>query len=224
MNGLQRSRMFRFPLGVLLGGALLWQAAPAPAAEDFTDIFNGKDLSGWVVDGGKTYKEGNEEKPVWSVADGLIVSTGSKFGFLRYDKELKDFRVHVEYRMSKGCNSGIGIRTVKFTGPANTRPSYAAYEIQVLDDAGRQPNKGSSGSLYRYVAPKVNASKPAGEWNTIDIECRGPKIHVTLNGQVIQDIDQTTIAELKNKPLAGYFCLQSHTKRIEFRNVRLKEL
>jgi len=224
MNCWQPACAFRFLFGAMLGGVLLWQAASAHAAEGSTDIFNGKDLSGWVVDGGKTYKEGNEEKPVWSVADGMIVCTGSKFGFLRYDKELKDFSVHVEYRMSKGCNSGIGIRTVKFTGPAKTRPSYASYEIQVLDDAGKQPGKGTSGSLYRYVAPKVNATKPAGEWNTIDIECRGPKIHVTLNGQVIQDVDQSTIAEIKSKPLAGYFCLQSHTKRIEFRNVRLKEL
>ena len=73
-------------------------------------------------------------------------------------------------------------------------------------------------------APKVNATRPAGEWNSIDIECRGPKIHIVLNGQVIQDIDQSTIDEIKDKPLSGYFCLQSHTKQIEFRKVQLKEL
>ena len=41
---------------------------------------------------------------------------------------------------------------------------------------------------------------------------------------MIQDIDQTTIDEIKDKPLSGYFCLQSHTKKIEFRKVQLKEL
>ena len=198
----------------------------ASVAEDgFVDIFNGKDLHGWVVEGGKTSLEGDHEVPVWSVKDGMLVATGAKYGFLRYDEKiLKDFVVHVEYRLSKGCNSGFGIRTVKYTGKAATRPSFAGYEVQVLADAGRKPTIHSSGSLYRYVAPKVNATRPAGEWNSIDIECRGPKIHVVLNGQVIQDVDQTTIDEIKDKPLSGYFCLQSHTKKIEFRKVQLKKL
>ncbi len=137
---------------------------------------------------------------------------------------LKDFVVHVEYRLSKGCNSGFGIRTVKYNGKAATRPSFAGHEIQVLADSGKKPTPHSSGSLYRYVAPKVNATRPAGEWNSIDIECRGTKIHIVLNGQVIQDVDQTTIDEIKDKPLSGYFCLQSHTRKIEFRKVQLKEL
>jgi hypothetical protein len=197
---------------------------PAAADDGATEIFNGKDLSGWVVDGGKTYQDKDGQKPVWSVQDGLIVCAGAKFGFLRYDKVLTDFAVHVEYRMSKGCNSGIGIRTVKFTGPARTRPSYASYEIQVLDDAGKAPGKGSSGSLYRHLAPKVNATRPAGQWNVMDIECRGPHLRITLNGQLLHDLDQTTVEGTKDKPLSGYFCLQSHSRRIEFRNVRLKEL
>jgi hypothetical protein len=58
----------------------------------------------------------------------------------------------------------------------------------------------------------------------MEIECRGPKIRITLNGQTIQDVDQSTIAEIKNKPLSGYLCLQNHGKLIEFRNVRVKGL
>lgn len=130
----------------------------------------------------------------------------------------------VEFRMSPRANSGIGIRSGKFTGPAKTRPSYAAYEVQLLDDAGKPATTGSTGSLYRYVAPKLNASKPAGQWNLIGIECRGPRIRVTLNGQTVQDLDQTTVAEIKDKPLSGYIMLQSHTRPVEFRNPRLKVL
>lgn len=212
-----------FPPAVSLAVLLFWPAAAA-AADEWTEMFNGKDLSGWVVEGSKDYKDGDQQKPVWTVQDSLIASAGKGFGFLRYDKEYQDFAFHVEYRMSKGCNSGIGIRTVKFTGPAKTRPSYAAYEIQILDDAGKPPSKDSSGSLYRYVAARVNATKPAPEWNVMEIECRGPKIRITLNGQTIQDVDQSTIAEIKNKPLSGYLCLQNHGKLIEFRNVRVKGL
>jgi hypothetical protein len=126
--------------------------------------------------------------------------------------------------MSKKCNSGFGIRTVKYTGKTATRPSRAAYEVQVLADAGKKPDIHSSGSLYLHIAPKVNSSLPAGEWNMIDIECRGPKIHIVLNGKVIQDVDQSAIDEIKDKPLSGYFSLQSHSNMIEFRKVQIKEI
>jgi hypothetical protein len=76
-------------------------------------------------------------------------------------------------------------------------------------------------SLYRYVPPKKNASKAAGEWNAVVIECRGPKIRVTLNGEVVQDVDQSTIAAIRDKPLSGYFSLQCHGSPVEFRNLQL---
>ena len=200
-------------------------AAPLPAAEEgFAELFNGKDLSGWVVEGQKDFQDKDEKRPVWSVEDGMIVCAGKGYGFLRYDKPLSDFVLHVEYRMSKGCNSGLGIRGVKYTGKSATRPSYAGYEIQILDDGGKTPGKGSGGSLYRHVAPKTNAHKPASQWNTIEIECRGPKIRITLNDQVIQDVDQSTVDEIENQPLSGYISLQNHGRRIEFRSVRVKEL
>jgi hypothetical protein len=208
----------------MLDGVVLCQAPPEAGGGGFVAIFNGKDLTGWVVDGRKSYEEDGEEKPVWAVEEGMIVCRGRGGGFLRYDRKLKDFIVRLEYRMSKRCNSGLGIRGVVYTGEDSTRPSRAGYEIQISDDAGRDPGKRSSGSLYRYVAPKVNASKPADEWNAIEVECRGPRIRVTLNEQVIHDLDQTTIEEIKDKPLAGYFSVQNHGKLIDFRNIKLKEL
>ena len=204
---------------------LFFYGAMAGAADDgFVEIFDGKSLEGWVVEGTKDLQADGKKAPVWSVDDGMIHCAGKGFGFLRYDKPLKDFVLRLEYKVNKGGNSGIGIRTVAFAGKADTRPSKAGYEIQVLDDAGKSPSKSSSGSLYRYVAPAVNATKPSPEWNTIEIECRGPKIRITLNGQVLHDIDQTTVAEIKNKPLEGYICVQNHGSKAWFRNVKLKEV
>ena len=126
--------------------------------------------------------------------------------------------------MAPKCNSGIGIRTVPYDPSRDeaTRPSFYSYEIQLLDDAGKKPNKHSSGSLYRYVAPKVNAVKPAPEWNVVEVECVGPRIKVTINDQEVIDVDQTSIAEIRNKPLKGYVCLQNHHGVIDFRNVRIE--
>jgi len=193
-------------------------------ADGFAPIFNGQDLSGWVVDGRQTRTENGQEVPVWTVREGVIHCAGRGGGFLRYDKELSDFVMRLEFCMSKGCNSGIGIRGVVFTGSRKTRPSFAGYEMQIVDDAGRDPHKHSSGSLYRYVAPMKNATLPAGEWNQLEIECRGPTIRITLNDQLIHDFDQTTLEETKDKPLSGYLSLQDHGRVIDYRNVRLKEL
>jgi hypothetical protein len=218
-------------------GLLCVALLAAAQADESRNLFNGKDLDGWVVEGPKEFKDGDETKPIWVARDGLItcqVNNRKSFGFLRYDKQqFADFALHVEYRMSprpdakaSPCNSGIGIRTIPFD-PAKstaTRPSYAAYEVQLLDDAGAKPNEHGTASLYRYVAPKVNAAKPAPEWNAIDIECVGPNIKITLNGQVVLEADQSKIDKLKDKPLKGYVCLQNHGGKIDFKNIRIREI
>ncbi len=200
----------------------------ADSSGDSIQLFNGKDLSGWVVEGPKEYKDKDGQAlPMWTVQDGIITCAGRAFGFLRYEKQqFADFVMHVEYRMAHDGNSGIGIRTIAFD-PARsmeTRPSRACYEIQLLDDAGKPPTKHSSGSLYRYIAPRVNAVKPSPEWNEVEVECRGPRILVRINGQTVLDADQSEHDMLKQKPLKGYVCLQSHSHKVEFRNVWLREI
>jgi hypothetical protein len=189
-------------------------------------LFNGKDLDGWAQEGAKDYKEGDQLKPVWSVKDGNLFCDGKGFGFLRYAKqEFADFQFHVEYRMTVKCNSGIGIRTVVFDPKRSkdTRPSFACYEIQLMDDAGKPPTKYGTGSLYRYVAPRTNPVKSAGQWNVMDIDCRGPRLRISLNGEEIIDVDQSTIEQIKNNRLHGYVCLQNHGGKIEFRNLWVRE-
>jgi hypothetical protein len=196
---------------------------------EWVELFNGKDLSGWVVDGPKEYKDkadGNKSKPLWLVEDKMIRTAGTAFGFLRYDRKFTDFLFHAEYRMVKDANSGIGIRTRVFDAKQSTatRPSMFSYEVQLLDDSDKQPDKHCTGSLYRYVAPKLLANKPAPEWNVVEIECIGPKIRTSFNGTEVLNVDQSTIEEIKNKPLSGYVCLQSHSKQVEFRKVKIKEI
>jgi hypothetical protein len=200
------------------------------AAGDWIEMFNGKDLTGWIVDGPTEYKDkadGNKTKPLWSVQDKMIRTSGAGFGFLRYDRTFSDFVFRAEYRMAKekDVNSGIGIRTGVFDAKKSTetRPSYFSYEVQLLDDSDKKPDEHCTGSLYRYVAPSKLANKPAPEWNALEIECVGPKIRVSFNGTEVLNVDQSTIEKIKNKPLSGYVCLQSHSKQVEFRNLKIKE-
>jgi hypothetical protein len=213
---------------------LLWAVAPlvvAPiAATGDADkkivLFNGKNLDGWIAEGAKDYKDGDKLKEVWSVKDGLLDCDGKGFGFLRYAKqEFADFHFHLEYRLAEKCNSGVGIRTVPFDPKRSkdSRPSYACYEIQLIDD-GKPPSKTSTGSLYRYVAPSSAPQKKAGEWNTLDIECVGPKIKVQINGEKIIDFDQSTDDKLKKNPTKGYVCVQNHGGKVAFRNLWVREI
>jgi len=194
---------------------------------DWIEMFNGKDLAGWVAEGVVEFQDKDDRiKPVWSVQNGLLRCDGKGFGFLRFETEVDDFTFHVEFRLGKDCNSGIGIRHLKYdlSKSTATRPSYSGYEIQLLDDSEKEASKNSTASLYRYVAPTANTVKPAGEWNSINIECIGPKIRVTLNGKLVQDVDQSQIEEIRNKPLKGFVSVQNHGKQIEFKNLKLKKI
>lgn len=227
------SRSLAFSLLFLLSFLNLWGFA----ADESIQLFNGKNLDGWVAEGVTEFDDKGKMSPVWGANDGLIsckVNNRKSFGFLRYDKkQFSDFIFSLEYRLSEKempkqsvCNSGIGIRTVPFDTKQShfTRPSIAGYEIQLLDDSSKKPDKHSTGSLYRYVAPRVNAVKPAPEWNKIQIECKGSHISIILNDEKIIDVDQSSIDAINKKPLRGYLCLQNHGGKVDFRNLRVKEL
>ena len=186
--------------------ALLLPLASATLADDFRDLFDGKSLDGWVVEGPGADQAG---RPMWSVEDGRIVCLGKGFGFLRYDRrEFGDFTLRVEYRFAPPPagrppgNSGLGIRTGRFDPKRSreTRPSYAAFEVQLLDDAGSPPSAHGTGSLYRYRGPTANPARPAPEWNTIEVTCVGPRITVRLNGRTILEADQSELPDVDSRP------------------------
>lgn len=232
-----------FGLGIVAAFCLAPPGAP-PDAGPWLDLFDGKSLQGWVIEAA-VRKDGF---PKWSVtAEGLLRAEAGRngFGFLRYERRrFEDFVLDVEYRFQPAAiaqfngNSGVGIRGPVFDPLRSgvTRPSYASYEIQLLDDAGKPPTKHSTASLYRYVAPSENAAKPAPEWNHLQITCAGPRIEVVLNDKRVIAADQSRVDDLpekgrpqgipapKDKPLSGYLLLQSHSGTVEFRTVRIREL
>lgn len=206
--------------------------APAVAAETvddarFTPLLT-TDTTGWVEEQHDFFRAKHPNVSTWTVRDGVTRADGSlgNCGFLRYDKKLCDFVLRLEYRVSARCNSGIGLRSpVPYTTlKPNTLPSNLGYEFQIMGDAGQPASDKGTGSFYGQLAPSVNAAKPAGEWNSLEIECRGPRIRATLNGQVVQDIDHTTVPALAKRPECGYLSLQNHGHDVEFRHIRLKEL
>jgi hypothetical protein len=216
-----------FPLSLIAVLLALSPARPAEKArnipEGFTPLFDGKDLDGWQVFGGK--------KEAWGVEDGMIVTKSGGGGWLLTDKEYADFEIRVDFKMSEGGNSGVALRA-----PLQGNVSYSGMEIQLLDDVWHKEHLKDlkpvqlTGAIYGVVAPSKDALKPVGEWNTIDITAKGRQITIVLNGvkTVDANLDDYKEASEKDHPglnrVKGHLGLQSHSNRVEFRNVLVKEL
>ena len=183
-------------------------------------LFDGVDLAGWkIIDG----KEGS-----WGVENGVLFTTGEGGGWLSTVREYDNFALELDFRLTEGGNSGVFLRS-----PRQGDPAYSGMEIQVLDDYAAEYARLQSwqycGSIYGVAAPSVRASRRAHEWQHYHIVARGPHISVTLNGQLIVDADlaehtdkEATHPGLKRR--AGFIGLQSHTRRVEYRNITLKEI
>jgi len=190
-----------------------------PDAEGFSPLFSGKDLAGWI---GSTRG--------YVAQDGLLVCLKEGGGNLYVNREFSDFHLKFEFRLEAGANNGLGIRT-----PMGVDAAYAGMELQILDDAADvykslQPYQ-YHGSIYGVVPCKRGHQKPVGEWNAQEVIADGPKIKVILNGQAIVDADLSKIektADGHDHPglhnAKGYIGFLGHGSRVEFRNIRIKEL
>src|SRR5215813_7823602 len=93
--------MERFATATFLSAALLaMRALPAEGVPEFHDLFNGKDLTGWV--------NVNTAPDTWSVEKGMLVSSGHPIGVMRSVKQYENFVLHVEWMHTEpGGNSGM---------------------------------------------------------------------------------------------------------------------
>ncbi len=189
-------------------------------------------IAGWVA-------EMSQRPSTWTWSQGVIACKPGpdEYGWLRAPIELDDFILTLEWRVSKGGNSGVFLRSKPvdwFLPPtfANSMvvptrgldwPSRTGLELQSSDDPGRV-SKYHSGSLYRHAAPSANPTHPAGQWNKWTIRCRGLRVEVWSNGEQVMDTMLDQYPTLRTPPLKGYFGLQNHGNGTEFRNIRYLKL
>lgn len=206
--------MFRYFFVV----ALVAIAAGASAAADppgYRPLFDGQSLAGW--EGG-----GQPAEKCWKVEDGTIVCTGEKGPWLRSTEQFGDFNLRLEYKLKPGGNSGVYIRVPQ---NGNHHGDGAGIEVQILDDAAERYRtlKGYqyTGSLYAIAPATSHVGKEPGQWNSLEINCRGTKYHVIHNGTPIISADETTFPELKGRLTKGHLGLQNHSEEVWFRNIRI---
>jgi hypothetical protein len=170
------------------------------------ELFDGKGLSGWNPQ--------NTSEPLgWIVKDGALDNQG-KANNIYSTQKFTDFKVEAEYAVGKDGNSGVYLR--------------GRYEVQVLDDYGKPPEAHSHGSLYSFITPRVNASKPAGEWQKMEATIVGNRVTVILNGEKLfedQEIPGCTGGALdSHESEPGPILLQGDHAGIKYRKVTVTPL
>lgn len=204
-------RALTFQLPVLFG--LLLSVGVYAAEPDFTPLFNGKDLAGW---------DGDFE--LWKVADGIIVgdSPGIKHNqFLKTKKHYQDFELRLEFRLKDGVgNTGVQFRS-KAVENSTEVSGYQAdigekYWGCLYDESRRR-------KILAQADPKMDEVLKKDGWNEYVIRAEGKHITLAING--VKTVDYTE--EAPDIPETGFIALQVHSGpplRVEFRNIRLKEL
>lgn len=169
-------------LVALLAVATAWAAEPR-------ELFNGHDLAGWEF---TTIPAAKAATDVCTVhPDGVIAAAGQPVGFLATTATYANYRVHAEWRWTgKAGNSGVLVHIS--SGPKD-RVWPICYQIQtknksvgdLLPMAGAtftEPLTSAAGTTATKARTAADSEKPAGEWNTCDITCRGGTIEVVING------------------------------------------
>ncbi|MDF1754906.1 MAG: exo-alpha-sialidase [Verrucomicrobiales bacterium] len=188
---------------------------PENSDKAFTPISNGTDFEGW------------EQKGNWVIDEEGAFYRKARGGDLIYTKSTvpDDFELRFEWKVSKGCNSGVYYR-----------PGQVEY--QVLDNIGSpygENARQAAASIFFCMAPKRDNTRPVGEWNTGRILCKGSVIEHWLNGEAVISFDYNDpkwaeyveLLDARGGDLTGRggkIKLQDHGQDVWYRNLRWREI
>ena len=197
-------------------------------------LFDGKSTEGW-----RNYKK-QTVNPGWKIVDGALTRAEKGAGDIITAEQYDSFELVIDYKIAPGGNSGIMYHVTEEGGTAwQTGP-----EIQILDNAaGKDPQR--AGWLYQMYQPAIDpktgkpidATKPAGEWNTLRIVITPEKCEHFMNGvkyvEYVKGSDDWNqrVAKSKfgkmpqfGKATKGHICLQDHGNEVAFRNIKIRPI
>jgi hypothetical protein len=187
-------------------------------------LFNGKNLKGWMI---FTNDQTIAPEKYFYVNEGVIETIGVPMGYLRTKKEYANYRLHVEWRYPETeLNSGIMLHV---TGPDKIWVSHYQANLKhqnvgdiVVHGVGQKATingkEYTSTEKEKPIGAKLHAGneKPAGEWNSCEVVCKGNSIEVTVNGLL-----QNTATNCSTSK--GAIALQAEGCKIQFRNLWIEK-
>jgi hypothetical protein len=192
-------------------------------------LFDGSSTNGWITSAGKLSSKGPE--------NGTLNPHPSGHYMLVHTQQWGDFVLSVDFKITPHCNSGIFVRTSPLTPRPGKDVGFNGIEIAIDDTT--TAGYVDTGAIYDLSKPRRNAMRPVGEWNHMQITCRGPLIEVALNGEQVNHIDLNQFMKpnkrpdgtahkfdiaYKDHPQQGYIGLQDHGSDCWFKNIKLKPL
>jgi hypothetical protein len=205
------------------------ELTPREKAEGWLLLFDGKTLNGWMT---------SSQKPSKRPVEDRCINPHQCGGYMMiHEQQWGDFTLSLDFKISKGCNSGVFIRTFPLTPRPGKDVGYNGIEVAIDDTPGAGYH--DTGALYDLVKPAKAARKPVGEWNHLVVTCCKNLITVELNGEKItkMDLDEWTQPNkrpdgsghkfdiaYKNHPRKGYIGLQDHGQDCWFKNIKLLPL
>lgn len=194
-------------------------------AQKKQSLFNGKNLKGWTI-----YVEDPAVEPekFFYVNNGMIETVGVPVGYLRTKKKYSNYRLHVEWCYPENpTNSGILLHV---TGPDKIWVAHYQSQLKhenagdfivhgVGEKATIRDSVYTSTETVKPVVPKLHPTneKPAGEWNSFDITCKGNTVEIKVNG-LLQNV--ATNCSLTK----GGIGLQAEGSKIQFRNLWIEKI
>ena len=194
-------------------------------AQKKQSLFNGNNLEGWTI-----YVKDPKIVPseFFYVKDGVIETPGVPAGYLRTEKEYSDYKLHIEWRWPENpTNSGVFIHV---NGPDLLWPAHYQCQLKHLD-AGDFVLHGIGEKITVRdtvftssvtVKPLIKKNKPSsekevGKWNNLDVVAKGNTVTIKVNGKIQNVATNTSLTK-------GGIGLQAEGSRIQFRNIRIKEI
>lgn len=192
-------------------------------------LFDGTSTRGWMSPKGQPL-------PASHVEDGALNPHPCDY-MLVHERVWDDFQLALDFKISKGCNSGIFIRTFPLEARPGKDVGYNGIEIAIDDTSTAGFH--DTGAIYDLAKPAKNAMRPAGEWNHAVITCDRNLIEIAINGERINrlDLDEWTRPNLrpdgsehkfdvawKHHPRRGFIGLQDHGSDCWFKNIKLLPL
>jgi len=190
-------------------------------------LFDGKTLDGWMTS--------NEKPSNRPVEEGAINPHKCGGYMMVHQQTWENFRLSLDFKISRRCNSGIFLRTYSLTPRPGKDVGYNGIEVAIDDTQTAEYH--DTGAIYDLSKPSRNAMKPVGEWNHMLITCNRNLLEVELNGEKVNrmDFDQWTEvskrpdgsphkfdATFKDHPRRGYIGLQDHGGECWYRNIKLQ--
>ncbi len=233
---MRRERQHLVMFAVLLAVATLTSAADKPKEEGFVRLFPKDGVpEGWLVRSWSDVSKPVDPNIRWKVVDGILHGSEPRGTWLISKRQYGDFILKFDFKLGTHGNSGCALRV-----PLRGDPAFDGMELQMADYRYNTRAKDSelTGGIYRAIAPRQQVYKPT-KWNSYEVTLKEARLHVTLNGVVIHDLDlneqdQKVLRHngrpapaVKDRPRKGHIGFQELSRggaHVLIRNARIKVL